>query len=171
MPDTATQVEAINAIAFSAFAAMALMALQIVALGFFNPKSKLTLVAAYALWIGLAGILAWFTFHPAIRAMKFVGSPWMFVVIGSLSAIILFALRRSRKDFYGLIEVSVALATPIFLGREYDASGQLTVVIAFIGAIYVMVRGFTNIGEHWKADIEKDKARPATEERREAGAS
>lgn len=158
MPDTATQVAAINAIAFSAFAAMGLMALQIIALGFFNPKSKLTLIAAYALWIGLAGILTWFTFHPAIRAMKFIGSPWMFAAIGSLAAIILFAVRRSRKDLYGLIEVGVALATLVILGREYDASGQLTVLIAFIGAIYVMVRGFTNIGEQWKADNEKGKS-------------
>jgi len=163
MPDNATQVEALNAIAVSGFAIMALMALQIVALGFFKPKSKLTLLAAYAMWIGLAGVLSWFTFHPAIRALKFVGSPWVFAVIGSLAAIILFAMRRSRKDLYGLIEVSVALATLVFLGREYDASGQLTVVIAFIGAIYVMVRGFTNIGEQWKADIEKEKARSAAE--------
>jgi len=152
MPDTATQVEAISAIAFSGYAIMALMALQIVALGFFKPKSKFTLIAAYGLWIGLAGVLTWITFHPAIRAMEFIDSPWLFAVIGSLAAIILFALRRTRKDLYGLIEVAVALATLIFLGREYDASGELTVVIAFIGAIYVMVRGFTNIGDQWKAE-------------------
>lgn len=155
MPDTATQVEAINAVAISGYAIMALMALQIIALGFFKPKGKLTLIAAYAMWIGLAGVLTWITFHPAIRAMKFVGSSWMFAVIGSLVAIILFALRRSRRDLYGLIEVGVALATLVFLGLEYDASGQLTVVIAFIGAIYVMVRGFTNIGDQWKSDVEK----------------
>lgn len=163
MEDVQTELAAVNAVGTIGLCLVALLGVQMVLTLIVPPRrdSRLTLLGAFTVWIGLAGLLAWFTFDPAIRAMKLVFSPVMFPLIGSLTAVILFALRQTRKDIYGAVEVAVALATLIILGRQYDQQSELTVIIAFVGAIYVMVRGFTNIGEQWKADMEKAKAEPA----------
>jgi arginine exporter protein ArgO len=41
----------------------------------------------------------------------------------------------------------VAFVTLMALGQLYDPQQPLTILIAFVGAVYVMVRGFTNVGE------------------------
>ena len=148
--DVATQIEAINVIGGIGLALIGLMAIQILLLRFGRPETKPFVAGLYVLWGGLACALAWFAFHPAVRAMGFVSSQVSFVVVGSLAAVILFALRGSRQDLYGLLEIAVGLVTLIILGREYDQQPELTVIIAFVGAVYVMIRGLTNIGDYWK---------------------
>lgn len=146
--DVGTQIEALEVIGGIGLCLIGLMAVQILLVRFGRPETKVFVAGLYLLWGGLAAALAWFAFHPAVRAMGFVPSPASFAVVGSLVAVILFALRGTRQDLYGLIEIAVGLVTLVILGREYDEQPDLAVIIAFVGAVYVMIRGFTNVGDY-----------------------
>ena len=75
----------------------------------------------------------------------------MFTVIGITVAVILFAVRQIRKDFYGALEIAVAIATFVWLGKRFDTQNDLAVIVSFVGAIYVIVRGLSNIVEYWSS--------------------
>lgn len=153
MPSDQIQSQALQSLGTLLLASQVLLGLWVAFLGFVpqGRSSKATLVAAFAFWIAIIAGLAWFAFDPAIHAMKFVSSPTMFAVIGLTAGVLLFALRRVRKDIYGLLEIGVAIATLVALGRKYDARSEITIIIGFVGAIYVVVRGLTNISEQWSA--------------------
>lgn len=151
MPSEQIQSQALQSIGVLLLVCIVLLGLWTAFLGFapHGRSRKVTLVAAFTFWIAIIAGLVWFAFDPAIRAMKFINSPTMFAVIGLSAGVLLFALRRVRKDIYGLLEIGVAIATLVALGRKYDAQSEITVIIGFVGAIYVVVRGLTNISEQW----------------------
>lgn len=151
MPDYQTQLHALNTLGMIGIVCAVLICVFIALLGFAPAKreSKVVLVGAFGLWIGLVACLTWFTLDPAIRAIKLVNNPAMFAIIGLIAGVILFSLRRVRKDIYGLLEIGVAIATLLALGRKYDSQSEITIIIGFVGAIYVVVRGLTNISEQW----------------------
>lgn len=151
--DEQTQIQALNSIGMLMMLSM-LTLLVIILLIAFTPhvrSSRLTLYGTFGVWISAALILATFTFNPAIRAMKLVNSPAMFAIMGVIAGVMLFALRRVRKDAYGFLEVAVSMGTLLALGAKYDQQSEITVIIGFVGAIYVFVRGLTNISEHWSS--------------------
>jgi len=151
MPDEQTQIRALQSLEVIAIGCIVMLGLWIALVTFSHqrPTSKVALVGSFGIWIALIAGLTWFAFDPAIRAMKFANSPAMFAIIGLIAGVLLFSLRRIRKDIYGVLEVGVAIATLIALGRKYDTQSEITIIIGFVGAIYVVVRGLTNISEQW----------------------
>lgn len=88
--------------------------------------------------------LGFITFMLGISCMR--RRPPPFVVIGSLLAALLFVQRTLRKDVYGTVEV----ASHGHLGvcrRRLFATNLGSDAIGFVGAVYVLVRGLTNITE------------------------
>jgi hypothetical protein len=69
------------------------------------------------------------------------------VTLGLLAAVLLFVLRKYRKDFYGAIEVIVAFFTLAVAGDSITASDAPAAIIGFLGAVYVLVRGMTHFIE------------------------
>jgi len=129
------QASALEAIGLLAIALSVMLCLWTAFVGFvpLERYRKTALVGSFAFWICIIAGLAWFAFNPAIRAMKFVSSPTMFAVIGLIASVLLFALRQIRKDVYGLLEIGVAIATLIALGRKYDSQSEITIIIGFVG--------------------------------------
>jgi hypothetical protein len=151
MPNEQIQSQALNSLGTLAIAAILLSGLVVVLLAFsnFRQSNNFERWGAFFVWGCLITCVVWYTFDPAIRAMKLVDSPAMFAVIGIITALFLFAVRRVRKDVYGVLEIAVAIANLLWLGGRYDAQTDVAIVISFIGAIYVIVRGLTNITEYW----------------------
>lgn len=162
MMDEKTALEGIEAMGRLGLISLAAMGLSIILIRFapINGPSRFRLIGTFALGIMVAGVLALFTFDPAIRALKMVNSPAMFAVVGVIAAIILFALRQVRKDLYGFVEIMVAIGTLLALGARFDTQAEITVIVGFVGAIYVFVRGMTNVVEHWGDAVGSVKPRP-----------
>jgi hypothetical protein len=91
----------------------------------------------------------------------FYGSPSVYVVSGIVIAGILFWLRKRRRLLYGVTEVLAGLFTlqqSSTIGRGGFNSGfsdgfqayrwQL-ILIATLGAIYIIIRGLDNIEHGW----------------------
>lgn len=76
-------------------------------------------------------------------------SPVGFVALGVMAAFSLFFLRRWRKDFYGAVEMIIALVTLVWVSRSLDPSQAVATTLAFVGAVYVLVRGMSNFVEGW----------------------
>lgn len=74
-------------------------------------------------------------------------SPVGFVLLGLIAGGCLFLLRGWHKDLYGLTEVGVAIFTLIVVGTTFDPAQSVATGIAFMGAVYVFVRGLTNFTE------------------------
>ena len=75
------------------------------------------------------------------------GYPMAAVFIGAACALALYSLRRWHKTSYGLIEIILGLATLMSLGWKPPGSDPVAVAVAFAGAVYVIVRGLTNVSE------------------------
>jgi hypothetical protein len=91
----------------------------------------------------------------------FYGSPFIYFISGVVIAAILFWLRKRHRIVYGVAEVIAGLFTlsqSSRIGRGAFSSGfneafepyqwQL-VLIATLGAIYIIIRGLDNIDEGW----------------------
>ncbi|MFL6845573.1 MAG: hypothetical protein ACJ8ER_11915 [Allosphingosinicella sp.] len=59
----------------------------------------------------------------------------------------LFILRRRHKALFGAIELLVAAGTLVITANEMTRDTFLTTTLGFLGGIYVLVRGLTNIAE------------------------
>lgn len=157
MPDVKTQIQAINDLGSMALVSIASLGLLTLLIAYTPTKnsSRYTLIGAFAMWIIVGYLLVFFTFSPAIRAMQLVKSSFLFVSIAIVAAGLLFSLRLFRKDVYGLIEVAVAISTLIFLGQEFDSKGEISTIIGFVGAVYVLIRGLTNMVETWFPSLKR----------------
>jgi len=77
--------------------------------------------------------------------------PWALAFSGACAGVCLFFLRGWHKGVYGSIEVTVAVIILIISALSMSANTVTTNTIAFLSAIYVLVRGLTNISEHLEA--------------------
>ena len=69
------------------------------------------------------------------------------VAAGLIAGVLLFILRKYRKDIYGAVEVLVAFFTLAMAGEAAADHTIPTAIIGFLGAVYVLVRGMTNFIE------------------------
>ncbi len=95
------------------------------------------------------------------RALNY--SQTMDFIFASIAAALLYFCRLKHKIIYGFIEIIIGLYLASFafnvtrsFSEEFDADDfdvvHLNVVITtYLGAIFVMVRGFDNIHSGWKA--------------------
>jgi hypothetical protein len=77
--------------------------------------------------------------------------PWALAFAGACAGLCLFFLRGWHKGVYGSIEVAVALIVLIVSALNMSANNVTTNTVAYLSAIYVLVRGLTNIGEYLEA--------------------
>lgn len=159
MPGENIHIEALNslgALLYITFACLGIIVLSLV----FSPRnnSSITTLIAFGVWIIAIGTICYFTFNPAIRAMKFANSSSMFIIIGTLSGIILATLRHVRKDVYGVIEILVSLTILYILGKEYDDESKVSIIIGLVSAVYVIVRGIDNIATYWKSNYSEENS-------------
>ena len=69
----------------------------------------------------------------------------------------LYLMRRTNRTFYGALEVAFSVATFVQLAR-HSGTNPATATVPFLGAVYVFVRGLSNIEDGWRS-------RPAPETR------
>lgn len=89
----------------------------------------------------------WLVLDPSLYAMGFARGPLPFIACGVLLAGTLYFLRVVRRDAYSAIEVGVGLAMLWFAGSDYSPTKQPLALLSLIGAVYVLIRGATNIYE------------------------
>lgn len=124
-----------------------------------GPRRRILSALEWLVLLVVTGVFAWQAVEPVIGILQaLLNRPVVLVFVGLMLGNVLYALRRARKDFYGLIEVLFAVIAFGIVGA--DKTPEFTAKsIAFISAIYVYIRGVTNIEEGWVAR----QARAATE--------
>ena len=105
-------------------------------------------------WLGIVttGVIAAFAVSdPGIRLINSAAQrPVLSVALGIFAATNLYLVRRWNRVVFGGVEVAFALVTFAVIVRE-AASITGTVAVAFFGAVYVLIRGLTNIEEGWRS--------------------
>ena len=108
-------------------------------------KHRLTVMDVSLLSVG--AIIAVAIARPAEAFVLRFSTTETLVVTGLIAGILLFVLRKYRKDLYGAVEVLVAFFTLAMAGEAAADHTIPTAVIGFLGAVYVLVRGMTNFIE------------------------
>lgn len=101
-------------------------------------------------WIGLVaatGAVAFAASRPALQLLGGPVTPIGVTIVGVMFATMLYSMRRWRKDFYGLLEVFVAVATLAAVGSQQLGTDLVSSLVGFVGAVYVLVRGLVNFTE------------------------
>lgn len=101
-------------------------------------------------WAGLVfatGAVAYAISQPALRLLAEPMTPIGVTIVGVMFATMLYAMRRWRKDLYGLLEVFVAVATLAAVGSQQLGADLVPSLVGFVGAVYVLVRGLVNFTE------------------------
>jgi hypothetical protein len=108
-------------------------------------KHRLT-VADVSL-LGVGAIIAIFIARPTEAFVLRFSTTETLVLSGLVVGMLLFVLRKYRKDLYGAVEVMVAFFTLAMASEAVEDHTIPTAVIGFLGAVYVLVRGMTNFIE------------------------
>lgn len=93
---------------------------------------------------------------------RFFGAPVATAFVGLAIAVLLFSLRDRSRLTYGVLEVVVATLALYALGIRPLGEDLLPAAVAFSGAVYVAVRGFTNIADSRKSAAGSPKTSSAT---------
>jgi hypothetical protein len=97
------------------------------------------------------------TVDPATQFFtQLVNRPVAFVIVGVIAGAALFGVRLFRKDVYGALEMIVAVLT-LGLCAETAATNLVPTAIGFVGAVYVLVRGLTNVADGRLEIVQKAK--------------
>ena len=90
-------------------------------------------------------------------------SPPIYIIMGVIAAVILCWVRSNVQILYGTIEVITGLVLIVFaaytpaqgafsadFSKDFDVFHYTLNVTAYLGAIFVMVRGCDNIKQGWQ---------------------
>ena len=108
-------------------------------------QHRLTVTDVLLLIVG-GGIAIWVARPAEAFVLRFSNIETL-VLSGLVAGVLLFVLRKYRKDLYGAVEVMVAFFTLATAGEALEDRTIPTAVIGFLGAVYVLVRGMTNFIE------------------------
>ena len=108
--------------------------------------------AGNAFWAILVGNCGIFFGTPRMREL--VGpfdAPIGVAVLGLFVGLILWILREKRRVLYGQLEIGFSILSLIWIGFNAKNIGGFQSSISFFGAVYVFVRGLSNIADADKA--------------------
>ena len=89
--------------------------------------------------------------------------PTLYVILGIAVAIILYLCRSRRQTLYGFIEIATGVWLMILsikvtegsfsrdFSSDFDTVRSTVSTTTYLGAIFVMVRGFDNIKHGWSS--------------------
>ena len=103
--------------------------------------------------VGNIGIIA-----GAPRVRDFIrpfDAPFGVAMLGLFLGLLLWFLRERRRVLYGQIEMGFSILSLVWIGFNSHSIGIFQSSIAFFGAVYVFVRGLTNITDAEKASLAK----------------
>jgi hypothetical protein len=72
----------------------------------------------------------------------------VFTIAVLVSAWLLFLLRQRRRGFYAAVEILFGILAGVYAANQFyaapDPDSELKAVVATVGGIYIIVRGFDN---------------------------
>ena len=130
---------------------------------FVDPGMLLYGVALVCLFVGgvyLSLMLFSFLVDGWSRLPQLLTPKWhqaMFGCVVLALAPLLYKLKLRRGDVYGVLEMAVAVATAIQAASSITTSPErLPSALAYLGSIYIAVRGYSNFQDHRKKLREAD---------------